>query len=470
MNQDLAFELGCWGVEMEEEDVDITGTNCTTDSLSKIKTGEDPDATERSSSFDGTLSAKDNCSQTSDADVESRFYGQEIDSFESLFPVRKKKLTAHWKNFIRPLMWRSKWAELKINELQKQARKYDRELTAYEAKKKLLINEQQTSPDFGSKLSPFKRKTAVTTTMRRRRRRRVEDVTDIKSYFSKHNLFSYHENDKSNLDGSFMSEEETDYPEKKINVGGEGEVMNRNDDDCWLFPEWEEEEEEEEESNNPLEQFMRKILNAKSHVEKLKSELASVISGGDKANKEEKLGILIQYDARSSSSEDGLSDETNSSGGGMILYGLEYDDNMGMEDRGEVSRYSSIVVVPDIIESNVSKLSSVDVTMHHQLPQSGDSNSEAIMDNGHIHSREAMEERRSNNEEEEEEEKESGQEQSSNSSGGGGGGGAAAAAAKCDINEEVEEGGSRTNTILLSKGKRGKRNAGSAGWKNMLLL
>lgn len=103
---------------------------------------------------------------------------------------RKKKLTTHWRRFVRPLMWRCKWTELKIKEFQSQASKYSRELASYDQRKQLELD-QFSSENFGSKSLPFTVQSQGEQTMKRRKRKRVEDTTDITSYLSHHNLFSY---------------------------------------------------------------------------------------------------------------------------------------------------------------------------------------------------------------------------------------------------------------------------------------
>lgn len=81
-------------------------------------------------------------------------------------------MTTHWNKFIRPLMWRLKWLELKIKELQSQDKKYDSQLAKY-------AQIEQSEFDAMSKLT------------KRKKRKRVEDTTNIASYMSQHNLFSY---------------------------------------------------------------------------------------------------------------------------------------------------------------------------------------------------------------------------------------------------------------------------------------
>ncbi|XP_056863236.1 uncharacterized protein LOC130510690 [Raphanus sativus] len=87
---------------------------------------------------------------------------------------KKKKLTDEWRRFSQPLMWRCKWLELKVKELESQARGYDKEVQSYDG-------DDQTQ-----RMSVFKRG----------RRRRVEETTDVSAYISNHNVFSYAEKRK----------------------------------------------------------------------------------------------------------------------------------------------------------------------------------------------------------------------------------------------------------------------------------
>lgn len=103
---------------------------------------------------------------------------------------RKKKLTSHWRDFIRPIMWRCKWAELKMKELQLQAAKYNREISAHDRRRYRELN-QASLEELGSKSLPFIHPRHRKRTMKRRKRKRVEDGTDITTHMSTHNLFSY---------------------------------------------------------------------------------------------------------------------------------------------------------------------------------------------------------------------------------------------------------------------------------------
>lgn len=87
-------------------------------------------------------------------------------------------------------MWRCKWAELRINEIQSQALKYARELAAYDQNKLSRVN-QSTVEEFGSKSLAFSSQWYRKKAMKRRKRKRAEDTTDLASYMSHHSLFSY---------------------------------------------------------------------------------------------------------------------------------------------------------------------------------------------------------------------------------------------------------------------------------------
>lgn len=108
----------------------------------------------------------------------------------ALFFCRKRKLTNHWQNFIRPLMWRCKWTELRIKEIESQALKYSRALAVYEQGKNSGLD--PTMEDFSSKAFPFSNQYYRRKAMKRRKRKRSEDTNDISSYMSQHNLFSYY--------------------------------------------------------------------------------------------------------------------------------------------------------------------------------------------------------------------------------------------------------------------------------------
>ncbi|KAI7979116.1 hypothetical protein LOK49_Contig508G00006 [Camellia lanceoleosa] len=430
----------------------------------RVAEAEDSDATDYSSSFGGTVSGTENCSGSSDAEVESCFYGDEgfgFDGFSSVFRMRKKKLTAHWKSFIRPLMWRCKWTELKIKEFQSQASKYSRELAAYDQRKQLELD-QFTLENLGSKSLPFTFQSHGKKVMKRRKRKRVEDTTDIASYISQHNLFSYGKNKKPDPDGTFVAEESGN-PEH--NTTGHDKFGIH--DDCSFR--------ESKDINDSVEEIVQKIETMHCHVQRLKSRLVVVIAeNGMKFSSSENLSHLVPCDGQTSSPR---SPTFSAGNGDTTSLGALYNPNQQMSeyDFGDfvmpenmVSSYGEASSVPDIIESTVSLLSSADVTVHQ--PQIGDS-SEAIMDNVQIHNQAAEVERNTSKKihnqttEQHQEPEGSGQEESSNLS--------LVPALETDpiakaatLHEE-----SRLTSCLASeihfpksKRKRGERKAGSGGW------
>lgn len=103
----------------------------------------------------------------------------------------KKRLTTHWKKYIRPLMWRCKWIELRMNECQSQALKYDKKLAAY-SQRKLHNLRQAGSENSAARLVSLSCRNDRKQVMKRKRRKRLEDTSDLSSYMSQHNLFSYY--------------------------------------------------------------------------------------------------------------------------------------------------------------------------------------------------------------------------------------------------------------------------------------
>lgn len=87
-------------------------------------------------------------------------------------------------------MWRCKWAELKIKQLQSLAQKYDRELEECSQRKKLELDMSKVE-HVGAKSLPFSGRSQKKKLMKRKKRKRVEETVDIASYMSHHNLFSY---------------------------------------------------------------------------------------------------------------------------------------------------------------------------------------------------------------------------------------------------------------------------------------
>nr|VDC82659.1 unnamed protein product [Brassica rapa] len=114
-----------------------------------------------------------------------------------LLGLKKKKVTDEWRRFSQPLMWRCKWLELKVKEIESKARGYDKEVQSY----------------------------YQSVVFKRGRRRRVEETTDVSAYISNHNVFSYAEKRKP-----------TTTLKPQCPVPGETgrKATGKEDDDCFV--------------------------------------------------------------------------------------------------------------------------------------------------------------------------------------------------------------------------------------------
>lgn len=104
--------------------------------------------------------------------------------------VTKKKTNDQWRKFTNNLKWRCKWLELKVNEIQSQAREYEKEVQDYCLTKQFDL-EKSKLEGFDGKSIPFREQTHRNNVFKRGRRKRVEETTDVAAYMSSHNLFSY---------------------------------------------------------------------------------------------------------------------------------------------------------------------------------------------------------------------------------------------------------------------------------------
>ncbi|KAM1018974.1 hypothetical protein ACFX2C_040536 [Malus domestica] len=207
------------------------------------------DLTESSSSFGDTTSGTENGYVSDGDEVQSLLHGNEFapfyDEYFGAFETRRKRLTTHWNKFIRPLMWRLKWLELKIKELQSQDKKYDSQLAKY-------AQIEQSEFDAMSKLT------------KRKKRKRVEDTTNIASYMSQHNLFSY-ESKRSCANGVFMEGDWGDSGDKTCTGNKDVET-----NDIWSSLEF-------KDGNSSLEDILWKIELVHSKVWKLKTRVDKVV-------------------------------------------------------------------------------------------------------------------------------------------------------------------------------------------------
>ncbi|KAK9287756.1 hypothetical protein L1049_016196 [Liquidambar formosana] len=365
------------------EDVEVELAECMNTSDIRLGEDEDPEATEYSSSFGDTVSGTENRSGFSEAEVESQFYGDNgltsaFDAFGSMFQMRKKKLTNHWRSFIRPLMWRCKWTELRIKEIESQALQYARELAVCDQEKPLEVD-QCTVESFGLKSLPFSSQCHRRKAMKRRKRRRVEDTSDITSYMSHHNLFSYLENKRSDPDGTSMPDDFSNPVVTDQNASGNDE-FGINDDQSFL---------EFRDGDNSLEQILWKIDIVHTRVHRLRNQLDAVMSqNAGRFSSSENLSLLAPCDAQTSSAHS----PTFSAGNGDTIsvgaiytptrHSTEFELGDLVMPNSAVSSYGEAIPIPDIIESTVGLLSAADVTLHQ--PHIGDS-CEDIVDNILIH-------------------------------------------------------------------------------------
>ncbi|KAF8027370.1 hypothetical protein BT93_E0313 [Corymbia citriodora subsp. variegata] len=303
------------------------------------------DTTEHSSSFGDTSSGFENDLATSDGEVESQYLDGNMPGLlypgqSELYPTRKK-LTDHWRSYIQPLRWRCKWMELRINELNSQARKYDRKLAEYNQKKELNF-ERPESQDFNSKSLAFSGQLSREKAMMRRKRKRVEETQDIASYMSQHNLFSYFRT--FNPSDRADKKSRADHIPMEVRRGNQGDSIG----DSLDFGD----------GANSLEQIFAKIETAKSHICKLKARMDKVLSENPgKFSSVNRLSMLPPKDELTSSDKKQASHHGNELGSScksvyttsLQVLNHNVDDILLPETAN--SPLGEAVPLPDIIES-----------------------------------------------------------------------------------------------------------------------
>ncbi|KAE9613576.1 hypothetical protein Lal_00016372 [Lupinus albus] len=367
------------------EDMEVDIVSWTNKGDLAVNKNEDPDATENSSSFADTTSDTENCYRLSDAEVESEFIGDNGSScpsgaFGSAFQIRKKKLTDNWRKFIRPLMWHCRWTELRIKEMESQALKYSKELEEYD-KGKHMEPDLYTLEEFGSKSLPFPSNQYRSEAKKRRKRNKVEVTTDVASYASHHNLFSYLENKKSDPDGCLADDSRNPVITEVHADQTQGFGISDDQYDQYIF--------EFSDADASLEQLLWTIDNVHTRVHKLKNQVNEIMSkNASKFSSSENLNLLSHGDLQTSSAH---SPTISARNGDTVSVGDIYNSNQHVADfdlgdfvmpGSAVSSYGEVIIVPDIIESTVGLLSAVDVTLHP--PQAGDL-CENMVDNILIH-------------------------------------------------------------------------------------
>ncbi|XP_050207026.1 uncharacterized protein LOC126656490 [Mercurialis annua] len=256
-----------------EEDIEVNVVECTKSCYAsgqlEARCEQDEDGTESMSSFGDTISdnENENGSLFGEVEVNSQFCDGDVslfDGFDGALPMRRKKLTDHWRRFIRPLMWRCKWIELQIKEFQSQALKYDRELAEH-AQRKQFDFDTFLVEGFDTKSLPFSSCTQRKKVMKRKKRNRVEEMVDIKSHMLQHNLFSYYEIRKPPGNGALMTDD-CDNLGKAVNANDELEFQ-----DGWTSL-------ESKPEDNIQENILLKIELLQLQVRKLKARIEKVVS------------------------------------------------------------------------------------------------------------------------------------------------------------------------------------------------
>lgn len=249
----------------EDVEVDIVEDTKPNEERVAEREFENGDVTESSSSFGYTDSGIGSAAVSSDIEVESK--PQDVHAsllrFDG-FRTRKKKLTDHWRKFMRPLMWRCKWVELQLRELHSQVSKYDRELEERDRKKKSGL-EKCAAEDVGVKVAPFICQNRSVKLMKRKKRKRVEDTVDLASYTSGHSLFSYFARKRSFADSAYIDNDHDVDPAKGTPSGSDEFGLPGG---CPLF---------EFKDNDAMESILRKIDEAQLHVHQLRIRADKVV-------------------------------------------------------------------------------------------------------------------------------------------------------------------------------------------------
>ncbi|XP_054776806.1 uncharacterized protein LOC129285240 [Prosopis cineraria] len=180
-----------------DEDVEVNITGGAKSSEALIMRDSYDDVTESFSSFSDSGSSTENTLLFSDDEVVSHIYAN--NPFSSMFYQycepslkRRKKLTSHWKSFIRPLRWRCKWIELQLKKLRSQELKYEKEIAAYDYRRQIM-SANFASDGIDTKLAPLTGGICGKKVMKRKKRKRVEETCNLASYTSDHRVLSYYE-------------------------------------------------------------------------------------------------------------------------------------------------------------------------------------------------------------------------------------------------------------------------------------
>ncbi|KAH9627470.1 hypothetical protein KSS87_006161 [Heliosperma pusillum] len=252
----------------EEFEVDVVGDVIRDDDgVERVVERESQDATECSSSFGCTDSGSGTVEASGDMEVESVVHDDNIaigfDGCSDLLRTRKKKLADDWRNFVRPLMWRCKWVELKVRELQCQASKYAKELVECDKRKHCEL-ENFSTEDHAVKAAPYINQNRSVKLMKRKKRKRVEETVDLASYTSCHSLFSHFDKKKkSGADSAYVN---SDHCLAGNVSSGNGEFSFDDELPSLQFKDC-----------DAFESILKKIEEAQVHVRQLRMRMDTVV-------------------------------------------------------------------------------------------------------------------------------------------------------------------------------------------------
>ncbi|XP_074263150.1 uncharacterized protein LOC141585963 [Silene latifolia] len=251
----------------EDLEVDVVGNVVCDDGEERVAERESQDATECSSSFGCTDSESGTVEASGDMEVESAVRDDNVamgfDGCSDLFRTRKKKLADDWRNYVRPLMWRCKWVELKVRELQCQASKYAKELAECDKRKHCEL-ENFITEDHAIKAAPYINQNRSVKLMKRKKRKRVEETVDLASYTSCHSLFSHFDKKKkSGADTAFVN---NDHCLAGNVSSGNGEFSYDDELPSLHFKD-----------SDAFESILRKIEEAQVHVRQLRMRMDKVV-------------------------------------------------------------------------------------------------------------------------------------------------------------------------------------------------
>ncbi|RDX77607.1 hypothetical protein CR513_42239, partial [Mucuna pruriens] len=248
----------------EDVQVNITGSGWMT---SGAKEPEDAceDATDAecssSSSFGYTDSGLEDASALAFTDTEVESPMCEDDQSKTSPSRKKKATTMHWKRFIHPIRWRCEWLELQVKKLNSLALKYDKELVAYDYRKKREFSKLSVD-DFNVKSVPIYDGIHRNKVMKRKKRNKAEE-RDLSSYVSNHSIFSYYEN--KNHD-TYMEDFRGDVLRGNPDINIEEFKFNDTLSSVDL-----------EDNDKAINDMIQRIEEIQSQVEKLKTRIDNVV-------------------------------------------------------------------------------------------------------------------------------------------------------------------------------------------------